>query len=704
MLATIAIVAWAPKLTTTSSNADFLPRHYESVKAIELQDRAFPDVFNPSAIAVVQRSDGAPLTEADSTAVSGVATRLQQLKLPQVEQVVGAPPSPHQRVQTILVQMPDDNGSNTDALNDAYKKLRTQTRDLLRPAGLDVRFTGSIPSASDQEDSSSTADAIVTLTTIGLILIFLLLVFRSPIVAFLPVVLILLVSTVADGLINWAVRALDLTTDPTLSQLRIIVLFGIGTDYILFLLFRHREGLRNGLDPREAAIHAVGRAGEAVASAAAVVLFALLALSLSSLTLFRAMGPSLAIAVTVTLLASLTLVPAIIGLLGTKIFWPSRAWQHEPKGRTFSRLGAALGRRPAVFAAVAGLALVALAIPAVNYRPAFDLATGSLPADTESRQGLERLESDLPPGATSPTDVYVHSGSGTPLTEAQLTGFQEKLASIDGVGEVEPAELNADKSAAHFSVTLGWDPSSQKAVEAVQGPLRRAVHAAAPPGTEVLVGGATAIYADLDTAMKRDYRIVFPVAALIIMLILGLLLRSLVAPWFLMVSVALGFGATLGATVLVFQQVRSDQGLFFIVPMIMYMFVVAVGTDYNILMISRLREETENGLSPRAAAAEALRRSGPTIAAAGIILGGSFAVLMLAGNDILAGIGFALAFGMFLSAFVMAMFFTPAITALAGRAAWWPRGVKPRGPALPEDGDDRRSPAPPPELARERQV
>jgi RND superfamily putative drug exporter len=172
--------------------------------------------------------------------------------------------------------------------------------------------------------------------------------------------------------------------------------------------------------------------------------------------------------------------------------------------------------------------------------------------------------------------------------------------------------------------------------------------------------------------MNRDYSVVFPVAAGVIIVILALLLRSLVAPIYLMISVGLGFGATLGATALFFQNIRGEEGLIFILPMYIYLFVVALGTDYNILMIARLREEAREGLSPRDAAAEAVKHSGPTIAAAGVILAGTFASLLLAGNSLLISMGFAISLGILIAAFVMSMFFTPAVTALLGHAAWWP--------------------------------
>jgi RND superfamily putative drug exporter len=221
-------------------------------------------------------------------------------------------------------------------------------------------------------------------------------------------------------------------------------------------------------------------------------------------------------------------------------------------------------------------------------------------------------------------------------------------------------------------VTLSYNPVSTSAVNVLKNGLRPGAHAAAPAGTYALVGGTTAVFADIQRAVNHEYAVVFPTAAIIILVILALLLRSVVAPWYLLVSVGLGFGATLGASVLVFQGLGGQPGLVFLLPVYMYLFVVALGTDYNILMIARLREQAREGLPPGEGAAEGFRHAAPTIAAAGLILAGTFASLTLAGNTILAQLGFAVSCGIALAAFVMAMFFAPSLTVLIGRRAWWP--------------------------------
>ena len=395
-------------------------------------------------------------------------------------------------------------------------------------------MTGSAAQQLDSQQSSQRAEQIVLLATLVLILLLLLVIFRSPIIALLPIIVIGVVSQIANGLIAWASKAFDLKTDSSVSAMLIVVLFGVGTDYILFLMFRYRERLRAGEDPKTAMISAVTRVGEAIASAAGAVIIAFLALTLSTLGLFKSLGPALAIAVATTLVAGLTLIPAIVSLLGTKVFWPSKAWKNEPKGARFAAIGKSLGRRPALYAGVSGGILVILAIFALSFNPTFDLGGGSTQKSSESVVWQNELLKGLPAGATEPSDVYLKSS--TPLTDDQLSAYQQKLAAVPGVGQVAPAKLSADKTVADFQVELANSPQSDAAINTVKGPLRTAAHDAAPDGAHAFVGGITSIFVDIKAATNHDYLVVFPVAAVLIMVILGFLLRSLVAPFYLMLS------------------------------------------------------------------------------------------------------------------------------------------------------------------------
>lgn len=666
------VITFAPKLTSTADSASFLPKHYESIRSSDIKKADFPGQGEPGAILVFSKPDGGKLAAADALHVQKIVDQLQQkLDKKVFAQATVQPPSPNGLVQIAVVQLAKKATGFDDSAITGARDLRKDVKPLLAGTGLKLQTTGAAPQQLDNKNSGEKALLLVGIATVLLIVVLLALIFRSALICLLPLVVVGLLTPVANGLIAWANEAFNLKADSSVSQILLVVLFGIGTDYILFLLFRYREALRSGMEVKEAIVDAMERAGEAIASAGGAVIVSFMALILSSLSIFRSIGPALAIAVALTLVSALTLVPALMTLFGKKLFWPSKHWAEEPQGARFGALGASLGRRPAVYAAASGLVLAVLALFALSFNPTFDF-TASLPQAAESTKALTTLQKGLPAGATDPVTVMLVSNDGSPVNQAQLDTFQQKLGKPNVAAAVTPATLSSNGKAGALAIVLKHEPGSDASIAAVAGPIRTAAHAAAPEGTQAYVGGSTSVFVDMDKAMARDYSVVFPVAAGVIMLILALLLRSLVAPLYLMVSVGLGFAATVGATALLFQNIRGDDGLFFLLPIYIYLFVVALGTDYNILMIARLREEARSGKSGREAAAEALKHAGPTVAAAGLILSGTFASLMLAGNSLLISMGFALSFGIFLAAFVMAMFFVPALTALIGHAAWWP--------------------------------
>ncbi len=664
-LAAVVVIGLAPKLATTTNEASFLPSHYQSVEAQQLQKRAFPKAAAPAAIVVVERADGRPLTAADAARVDAIGTALAARHLPTIAAVENGPTSPNRLVQTIGIEMPNAAGQLSTRQVDAIRTLRSDLAVLTAGTGLRAGVTGTAAQFVDQQKAGQRANKVVAGATIGLILVLLLVIFRSPVIALLPIVVIGVVSQMATGLIASASEAFGLQIDSTVTAMLIVVLFGVGTDYVLFLLFRYRERLRTGEDAKEAMVSAVGRVGPAIATAAGAVIIAFLALTLSSLSLFRSLGPALAIAVATTLVAGLTLVPAVVSLLGTKVFWPSAAWKREPESARFAALGGALGRHPGRFALVSGGVLLVLAVGALGFRPTFDLNSGS---STQSQSAVfdAVLLKGFPAGATEPTDVFLESTTNRPLSPGSLASYRTRLGAVPGVAEVAPPQVAEGRTVADFEVVLDHPGQSNAAMDTVRGPLQRAADAT-PPGSRALIGGITSVYVDLQKAMDHDYAVVFPVAAALILVILGLLLRSVVAPWYLMAAVGLGFAATLGAAVDVFEHVGGSSGLTFILPIVMYLFVVALGTDYNILMVSRLREEAAEGRGPHDAAALAVRHAGPTIASAGLILAGTFASLILAGGSTLSQMGFAISFGIAAAAFVMAMFLTPSVRGRADR-------------------------------------
>ncbi|MCO5992757.1 MMPL family transporter [Actinoallomurus rhizosphaericola] len=674
LVAAAVLVVFAPKLTTKSDQQAFLPKKYESVAASNLAEKAFPsgDQKVDREMVVVKRSDGGTLSAADQQKIGQTAKAIQAKAIPNVQMAATSPQtlSQNHKVQLIVVGLPNGFDTKTQKKNeDAIKQVRAVTADQLKGSGLAYGVAGNFASSVDNEKSSQRTLALIGLATVVLIIALILIIFRSPIAALLPIIVIVLVSQVANAVTAFIGKAFDLSFDDGFSTIIVVVLYGIGTDYILFLLFRYRERLRAGEDKKTAMITSVERVGEAIASAAGAVIAAFIVLVLASFKAFGALGPQLAIAVAVMFITALTLVPAIVSLLGRFVFWPSKAWKKEPKPGLWVKIGNSVGRRPAVTAIASGLVLVALAAGALAFKADYDFQAGS-PQNTESAKAMKDLQASLPSGLTSPTEVYVQ-GSG-PLDKSAVQKFQQTLATAKGVGQVAPAQYSPDQSVAKITVVLKLNPSSNEAISLVKGPFRDLAHQNAPPGTKAMVGGMTAAYADINEVNNRDLSVIIPVAVLLIGIILALLLRALVAPIYLVIAVLLGFTATLGATVALFQGIEGKEGLMFQLPIILYLFVLAIGTDYNILMIARLREESREGHDPRRAAALGIQHAGPTVAAAGVILAGTFAALTLSPQSMLAEIGFGVAIGILLSAFVMSALFVPSITALMGHKAWWP--------------------------------
>jgi putative drug exporter of the RND superfamily len=672
LIAAVAIIATAPSLPSNSDESSFLPSSYQSIKAMNIQEKAFPSSFTPSAIVLYQRDDNAPLTAADKADITKVTNGLAAAKIDQVQKVIAGSPSKDGKYQTALVQM-DKKSAGQPKQADAAKALRDDSKKLANGSDLKVLVGGQAAQALDQQDAGKTSDAVALIGSVLIIIITLLIIFRSPIIAILPLfVLIALVFTTSNSLIADATKLFGLQSNSSVSALLIVVVLGVGTDYFLFLMFRYRERLRAGDEPKQAMVTSVARVGEAIASAAGAVIISFLALTLSTLGFLTQLGPALAILVAVTLIAGLTLFPAICSLIPPRaLFWPGKKWHEEPSDARFAAIGRLVGRKSGLAAIVSGMVMVLLALGILGYKANYDLASGSIPKTKESMVVQDTMGRVYSAGAADPTSIFLTSTTGKPLGGVDFAAYENKLRQADGVANVafdRKTGLSKDGKTANFTATLKYSGATDQAISAV-GKVRTVASDNAPPGTEAVVGGTSSIYRDINAAVDHDYRTVFPVAAILIMVILGLLLRSIVAPWYLIASVALGFGATLGATVLIFGR---GNGLIFLLPIIMYLFVVAIGTDYNILMIARLREEARAGREPREAAAEALRHAGPTIGAAGFILAATFATLMLSGNAFLTQMGFAIAFGIVVAAFVMAMFFTPSLTALIGHAAWWP--------------------------------
>ncbi|WP_030260393.1 MULTISPECIES: MMPL family transporter [Streptomyces] len=688
----VALGGLAPTLmarVTQHQTGDFLPRSYDSAAALRIAEERFgldPDATTVTVL--VARSDGKALGVADQQRIEAEAAKLAQRRVAmprkddtpaflvpdrsQTPRIAPAMTAPDRSFELLSVQLtgnPSDTG-----VQGVYRTFRDAARAQFAEAGLRTGFTGGLADTVDTTDAHETAATVGSALVMGLIVVLNVLVFRSVLAAVLPLLAVAMIGGVAAGAVAGSAMLSGHKLDPGTPGLINVVLLGIGIDYLLFLLFRFREQLRArpGQPPREAAAQVCGRVGVAITSAALTIVAAFATLGLATFGQFRSLGPAIAVAVLVMLLGSLTLLPAVLAAAGRRMFWPSRALRREPPAGRAARLGALVTRRPLAMLAASVALLAALAAGLTGIR--MDYGRGDSGERTAAAATAAEISRALPAGVSDPTSVFVTATDGATLTAEALDGLSRALTRVDGVGQVAPTVLSGDHRAARIDLYPTADPQSRQARDLVAGPVRAAVAGHTPAGTTAHVGGTAAVFADVSTAVDHDLRIVFPVAAALIALILLLLLRSLLAPLVLMLAVGLGFAATLGAATLVFQHALGEPGVNFTLPLVLFLFVVALGTDYNILISDRIREEMRRPGPARAAVARAVRHTAPAVATAGLVLAGSFATLATTpGSE---QVAFALALGIMLSALVLSLVLVPALAALLGRALWWP--VRPR--------------------------
>jgi RND superfamily putative drug exporter len=672
IVAAVLISVLGPKLADVESNdqSSFLPGSYESVQAGNIAKQINPQANAASDIIVFQNKAKTALSDQDKAAIYIAVHQLASSHPGKVTSVTTSlrQISPSGKVQLATVVYSGDAQNKTTL--DSVMPLRAQLSSDIAGTNITAGVTGQVAVGYDTQGSFNKALKIVSIGTILLVLILPALVFRSPLIGLLPVISVSIVYSMASSLIAMAANAFNFKVSQQLSVLFTVVLFGVGTDYILFTLFRYRERLRGGDHTRAAVSFALSRSSEAILSAGLVVIASFAGLLFAKFGIFTSFAPGLIICVAVMLLAAVTFVPALIAVLGTRLFWPSKAWQsHSLKPTISRRLGGSVSRRPALTTLCVLIVLLALASGALAYKADFS-SFSQPPAHTASASASQTIANAFPAGIASPTDIYVVSGRS--LSTAELRPLTAKLMQAQGVATVLPPIITPDGTHAIYSLILKEDPYSSQAFHDIGGSIHDAAHGSAPAGTKVYIGGVTAALADVQKVTTRDLKVIFPIAGVFIFIILLLLLRSIVAPLYLLLSVSLGFASTLGATVFIFTDIGSAPGLIFFLPIMLYVFVVAIGTDYNILTITRLREEIKGGNSPRKAAALTIEHSSATVVSAGLILAGTFASLLLAKISLLSQMGSAIAIGVSLSAFVIAPIFVPSVSALLGKIVWWP--------------------------------
>jgi putative drug exporter of the RND superfamily len=733
---------------TQGNNSAFLPASAPSEHATNLA-APLGISLTVTPVPVVAAVSTGSFTAADETYLGNLVTDLGKVAtVTKVRQLgVSAVPGPNgvagqaAQIQVLSTVSQSDQGAMTDLV----KNLRSSITAAGPPPGMQVHLAGELAINVDQQKQSGNTGSQVQGAAFIFILILLFLIFRSILAPFITVIPALLSVTIAGPIIgelgNHGLKV------SSLSQLLLIVLvLGAGTDYGLFLVFRVRENMRNGQANHDAVVNALTKVGESITFSALTVVAALLSLLAATFQIYSQLGIPLAIGIGVMLLAGLTLLPALLAIFGRAAFWPSKP---KPGGETtgiWGRVASRVVKRPAAALLIGVIVFGALSAAVTAYQSAGFGGTISAPAGSDSAAGTDLMNKYFPATAANPTNLVYKLATpawdnapaiatATKQLEAskELTGVTGPLNPIGGTG-FTPAEytqlhallgsgtlpatappvpaaaaaagitatqwtqayqlyratsqfVSADGKTIQFETSLtAGDPSTTAALNAVPA-VRTAAQSVVPTlhATDSgVTGEAPALY-DISSISNSDLAHVIPIAIIVIGVLLALVMRSLVAPLYLIASVALSYFAALGLAVIVFIEIGGSGGITFILPFLLFIFLLALGEDYNILVMTRIREEAHH-LPLREAVSRAVAVTGTTVTSAGLVLAGTFAVFAVvggrgAGGSQIVDVGAGLAIGVIMDTFVVRTVLVPCTVVLLGRWNWWPSKLSIDSPA-----------------------
>jgi uncharacterized membrane protein YdfJ with MMPL/SSD domain len=587
------------------------------------------------------------------------------------------------------------------------------------PSGLDVHLTGGNAIWGDaitlQEESLNRT----LVMTLAFILVVLLIIYRSPIAAIFPLISVGLALTISQGVLGFAADA-GLSVSPNALVFLIIVLFGLGTDHSLLMFSRFRDSLLNGAERREALRTTIGYGGAAIFASICAVIVAFGGMVFAQDANFKGIGPALAIAVFVEFLVIMTVIPAAMAIFGEKVFWPfapsrvraqrlrAGAGADTAEHGRWDRIASSVTRRPTRFIVATIVALLPFVGLLAGFRFDNNELRALLPTSTDSYQGLTVLRENFgeAAGAENAVSIIVESRqSGWGQQQlATVAKLGSDLAALPGVSRVTaPTQqtaaqyVSSDGTTVNMSAELSYDPYSEQALDTItdiRGTLRASLQGTNLADATTYVGGVTAEVRDNLDTQKRDFVVIALVVLLGTFLILAVLLRSLVAPIYMVATIVLAYAATMGLTVAFFQYVLGYDGLWIDAPIAAFVILVALGIDYSIFLMTRVKEECHtHARSTTEAVRNALARTGSVITSCGIILAGTFTPLLFSGIKSYLEMGFAIVVGLVLDTFVIRTLLVPAIAVKVGHRNWWPgrrRDVVMETP----DPDESREPLP----------
>nr|WP_250773510.1 MMPL family transporter [Rhodococcus sp. MSC1_016] len=619
----------------------------------------FPESGVTPAILVGSRADGGVLTDADLAAFD--AARNRMLRVDRTLEPSPGPaliPSPDGRA--VIGQVPADSELSGFALNDRVAELRAAATDSL-PPGLLAQVTGGPAFGADIADSFSGANVTLLAVTALVVAVLLIVTYRSPILWLVPLAVVGFADRVASTVGTAVAELTGLTFDGSTSGITSVLVFGAGTNYALLLISRYREELRAEPDHRVALRHAVRRAGPAIVASNVTVVLALLTLLLATIPSTRSLGVLAAAGLLVALTFVLLVLPPALALSGKRLFWPFVPRVGDPDSTTHGawfRVASAVARHPRRTAIASIMALGVCAAGLIGTHVGLS-QTEQFRVAAESVDGLDTLAAHFPSGLSDPTTVVAR----TQATDA----VQRVLAETEGVVSVSEAG-RSNTGLTRWAVVLDAPPATEEAFATID-----IIRAALTDidGAEALVGGSDAQSLDKRDAALRDQVIVIPAILLVVLAVLVVLLRAVVAPLVLVGTTVLSAVAALGLGNWVSTRIFGFPALDDTVPLFAFLFLVALGVDYSIFLVTRAREETP-GRGTRAAIVRAVAATGGVITSAGIVLAAVFAVLGVLPLITLTQLGIVVGLGILLDTFVVRTLVIPALFTLVGDAVWWP--------------------------------
>jgi RND superfamily putative drug exporter len=656
----IAVIAGplASKLTGVEQNEakSWLPGGAESVQVLDAQS-SFVSPNTLPTVLVYERPAG--LTPADKAKVAADVQAYGQL--PNLDgKVIGPVVSPDGQAAQVIV--PINLGPN------GWNQASTLVDDMKRTAnnganGLTIHATGPAGVAADSSKAFAGIDSTLLLGTVGVVILILLLTYRSPILWILPVVSAGIALLCAQAVIYLLAKHAGLVVNAQSAGILTVLVFGAGTDYALLLVARYREELRRHENRHEAMAIALHRAGPAILASGATVIAGMLCLLFAETNSTKGLGPVAAIGIAVGLAVMLTLLPALLVTVGRWVFWPAKPVYGSPEPTSsglWARVGSRIAHRPRItwVATLIVLGVMALGLSGLE---AHGLTNKEAFRGTpDSVAGEDVVARHFPAGAGNPVNVVANAGQAEQVRAA--------FAATDGIqpNSVNPPLIRG--GTAFLQGTLTAAPDSQAANSTVDR-VRANVHAV--PNAEAKVGGNTAVNLDVQRSAARDDKVIIPIVLAVVFVILAILLRAILAPLLLVGTVALSFAAALGFSTFVFRHAFGFGGEDAGFPLFVFVFLVALGIDYNIFLMTRVREEAPKH-GTRGATLIGLAATGGVITSAGFVLAGTFAVLGTLPLTAFAEIGFAVAFGVLLDAIIVRSVLVTALNLDIGPPIWWP--------------------------------